>query len=292
MSTRTPERGRVRSTRTRTSEVSALQERAGRGITRTRTSGRPAPSVRGRRIPQAQESGITVVQRMGSLGEAVRKVPFVAVVMLLVVAGITFTLFLSGRSTEDTYALRAAQQYNDGLVEKKEQLLTTIEGERSAESLAQKAQDLGLVQVLSAPIVVRNPDGTTRMEGDEAATLGGPVAPLQGSPAPAPGGDDRERGSGDRFGLPPGTGGAERDSRGGLSLPYPNGGSPVPDLGAGRRVDTPPAPVGQPPVEPPAVEEAPAPAPAPAPPAAEVPAPVPAPADAPQPLAPVAPPAQ
>lgn len=278
MSTRTPERGRVRAARNPAGGVTALQERAGRG--RTRTANRPATSIRGRRIPQAQESGITVRQRVGSLGELARKVPFVAVVLMLVVVGIGFTLFLSGRSTEDTYALRAAQQYNAGLAEQREQLLTTIEGERSAESLARKAQDLGLVQVIGAPIVVRNPDGTTRVEGAEEAKLGGPVSPLQGDPAPAAGPSGDQRSSGDRFGLPPGAAGGERDSRGGLSVPYPNGAAPVPDLGAGRRVDTPPAPAAAPP-------------PAPAPPAAEeAPAPVPAPDDAPQPLAPVAPPAQ
>lgn len=242
-------------------------------ITRSTTRRtRPATSVRGRRIAQAEESGITLRQRAEAVADNLRKVPFVAVIVLLLAAGIGFTLFLSGRSTEDTYALRTAQQYNDGLVEQKEQLLTEIEGERSAESLARKAEDLGLVSVISAPMIVRNPDGTTRVEGPEEAEIGDPVRPLQPEPsAPAPRGGDAARtnpggnGAGERFSLPPGMDQGAGQQQGGLTLPYPNQGSPVPDLGAGRRIDTLPAATEPEPAQPQPAPAAPAPQPAPLP---------------------------
>ncbi|WP_333619967.1 hypothetical protein [Dietzia sp.] len=214
--------------------------------------------------------------------DSAKRVPFVVVVLLLLAAGIGFTLFLSAKSTEDTYSLRSEQDYNSSLKEQRDALLTEIEDDASAESLAQKAKDSGMVSVLEAPMIVRNDDGTTRPEGPEEAVLGAPIEPLQAKGAAKSGGEQPATGGqdGNRFGLPGGAQSGDTGAQGGLSVPHQ---SPqmIPDLGAGRRVDGLPAPAAA------AAGDAQAPAPAQGQPQAAAPAPAaqgaaPGPVDAPQ----------
>lgn len=299
MSSRTPSRGRVRSDRTAgrsnrrhvgaTGSSSRVRASAG---ARTATLDRPAirggaaptapkpgtrkpgpPSVRGRRVPESAPASRTFADRAAALRHGVTRIPFVAVVLILVVAGIGFTLFLSARSTEDTYALRAEQNDIAVLREQRDALLTEIESDRSAEALARKASDQGMVTVLESPMIVRNDDGSTRVEGPEEATLGAPIEPLQ--PERGNSGDRGRATSSDsnRFGLPTERSDGSDEGEGGLRVPHQQDDAHVPDLGAGRRVADLSAPA----------QEAPAPAEAPVPADDAQAAPVaPGPVDAPQ----------
>lgn len=307
MSSRTPSRGRVRSDRTAnrstrrqgsaqgaksrartvSSGSTATMERPNSRGSSAPTAPRPGtrkgtpPSVRGRRVPESAPAALTLSDRAHALRLGIQKVPFVAFVLVLVAAGIGFTLFLSAQSTEDTYAIRSEQNNIALLREQRDSLLTEIEGDRSAEALARKAGDQGMVTVLESPMIVRNDDGTTRVEGPEEATLGAPIQPLQ--PERKSSGDSARATSNDsnRFGLPSERAESSGDAQGGLRVPHQQEEAHIPDLGAGRRV----ADLGAP------AEPAPAPAPAPEPAPAEAPAPVdeaqvppaaPAPADSPQ----------
>lgn len=303
MSSRTPSRGRVRSdrtanrttrrqggatgssTRARTSagaQTATLERPGARGVAapatpKPRTRKSAPPSVRGRRLPESAPASLTFTDRAAALRSGVSRIPFVAVVLVLVVAGIGFTLFLSAQSTEDTYALRSEQNNIAVLREQRDALLTEIESDRSAEALARKAGDQGMVTVLESPMIVRNDDGSTRVEGPEEATLGAPIEPLQ--PERSASGDRGSAASNDsnRFGLPPERGRESNDDQGGLRVPHQQEEAHVPDLGAGRRVADLPAPAAE--------EPAPAPAPAgvPAPAGDEqVPPAAPGPVDAPQ----------
>ena len=303
MSSRTPSRGRVRSDRTANRSTrrqggatgsssrarpsagaqTVTMERPGaRGVAapaapKPRTRKSAPPSVRGRRVPESAPASLTFADRAAALRHVVTRIPFVAVVLILVVAGIGFTLLLSAQSTEDTYALRSEQNNIALLREQRDALLTEIESDRSAEALARKAADQGMVTVLESPMIVRNDDGTTRVEGPEEATLGAPIEPLQAERSTS--GDRGRATSNDsnRFGLPSERGQATNDNEGGLRVPHQQEEAHVPDLGAGRRVADLPAPAAN--------EAAPVPAPAevPAPAGdAQVPPAAPGPVDAPQ----------
>lgn len=307
MSSRTPSRGRVRSDRTanrstrrqgsaqgatsrvRTSTnapTATLERPSARGLSAP-TAPRPGtrkgapPSVRGRRVPESAPAALTFSDRAHAIRQGIKRVPFVAFVLVLVAAGIGFTLFLSAQSTEDTYAIRAEQSNLEVLREQRDSLLTEIESDRSAESLARKASDQGMVTVLESPMVVRNDDGTTRVEGPEEATLGAPIQPLQQErKTSADSGRAPSEGS-NRFGLPSERSESSGDTEGGLRVPHQQEEAHVPDLGAGRRV----ADLGAPAAGGPAPVQAPAPGPADAPAPAEnaqVPPAAPAPADSPQ----------
>lgn len=309
MSSRTPSRGRARSENAPRPQVGRASGRGAERSARARTSSsqdrRPAAtatlertsdvgvrtrattsapagprraggsSVRGRRIPQSAPSSAGMGSRLGSVWLSARRVPFVVVVLVIIAAGIGFTLFLSAKSTEDTYSLRAEQDHNSELREQRDSLLTEIEDDSSAESLAQKAKDQGMVSVLEAPMIVRNPDGSVSTSGPEEAALGAPIEPLQAKSSDSGAGDRSATGDSNRFGLPgQRTGSADggEGAQGGLSVPHEASPQLVPDLGAGRRVDGLSAPAAAAPA--PAAPAAAA--PAPAAPAAEAPAPVPA----------------
>lgn len=299
MSSRTPSRGRVRSDRTanrstrRRGGATGAQSRAhssagtptatierpgARGVAAPATPKRKTrktapPSVRGRRVPESAPASLTFADRAAALRRGITRIPFVAVVLILVVAGIGFTLFLSAQSTEDTYALRSEQNNIAVLREQRDALLTEIESDRSAEALARKAGNQGMVTVLESPMIVRNDDGTTRVEGPEEATLGAPIEPLQPERNSSGGRGGATSNESNRFGLPSERGRGANDNEGGLRVPHQQEEAHVPDLGAGRRVADLPAPTA----DEPAPEEAPVPAEdAPAPPAA------PGPVDAPQ----------
>lgn len=267
-------------------QTATIERPGARGVAapttpKPRTRKSAPPSVRGRRVPESAPASLTFADRAAALRHSVTRVPFVAVVLILVAAGIGFTLFLSAQSTEDTYALRSEQNNIAVLREQRDALLTEIESDRSAEALARKAGDQGMVTVLESPMIVRNDDGTTRVEGPEEATLGAPIEPLQKESATS---GDRGRttsNGSNRFGLPSERRQDSNDGQGGLSVPHQQEEAHVPDLGAGRRVADLPAPAADEPAQAPAPAPAPAEAPAPAG-DAQVPAAAPGPVDAPQ----------
>lgn len=217
-------------------------------------------SVRGRRT-------VVVPAERLSPAELAGRVPFVVVLLLIIGAGVGGTLLLSAQTTQDTYRLQNARAANVELVERMEALRVANERARSAEVLAQRAEQLGMVGVASAPILTRGSDGIIEIVGEPRAELGAPIRPLQPAPVASEPSRSSERAE---FGTPPAQPPQDHTPRGVAPVPYP----PMVD---------PPTPVA-----PPAPMDGPAPPLPAADPAPEPPAPAPSAAgDNPGPLAPV-----
>ena len=152
-------------------------------------------TYRGRRRP----GGTSTTTGTLSAAELTRRVPFLVIVLVLIGIGVGATLWFSAQSTRETYALRTAQEHNVMLKEQKEELVASIERSRSAEELARRAEQLGLMSVSSAPILVRGSDGEVEIIGEELAELGAPITPLQ--PAPVASEPGQAEGT-DRFEAP------------------------------------------------------------------------------------------
>ena len=210
-------------------------------------------SVRGRRT-------VVVPAERLSPADLAGRVPFVVVLLLLIGTGVGGTLLLSAQTTQDTSDLKNARDANVELVERMEALQASNERARSAEVLARRAEELGMVGVASAPILTRGSDGVLEIVGEPEAKLGAPIKPLQ--PAPVASGTSRSERDG--FDVPPAQAPQESTPRGVAPVPYP----PLSDR---PTPVAPPSPLGGParltPVSPEvAVDSAPAPAaPAPAP---------------------------
>lgn len=120
---------------------------------------------------------------------AVRRVPFVALVMGLLGVGLVATLWLSTRAAEDSYRLGAAQEQTQLLAERAEALRRDVNAASSASSLAQRAAGLGMVPTDDVAHLVVAVDGSVGVVGVPvpAGGLPGPslIAP-EVAPAPAP----------------------------------------------------------------------------------------------------------
>ena len=208
-------------------------------------------SVRGRRT-------VVVPAERLSPAELAGRVPFVVVLLLIIGSGVGGTLLLSAQTTQDTYTLQNARDANVELVERMEALRASNERARSAEVLAQRAEQLGMVGVASAPILTRGSDGVIEIVGEPEAKLGAPIKPLQPAPVASESSRPSDRGE---FDAPPAQAPQDRAPRGVAPVPYP-------PLAGPPSAVAPPAPVDDlaPPIQ--AAAE-----PAPEPPAPEPPAP-------------------
>lgn len=186
-------------------------------------------TVRGRRT-------VVVPAERLSPAELAQRVPFVVVMLLLIGAGVGGTLLMSAQTTQDTYDLKSARDANVALVEQMESLRATNERARSAEVLAQRAEKLGMVGVVSAPILTQGSDGVIEVVGDPQAELGAPIKPLQPAPVAS---DPSESPAPDGFDAPP----AQSPQN-----PAPPGVAPVPHppLVGPPAPGAPSAPVGEP----------------------------------------------
>lgn len=245
-----------------TSTIDTADALEGHGVRHETARPGPAPSredkkvaLRRKPVTRTVRGRRTVVVPAERLSPAdlAQRVPFVVVMLLLIGAGVGGTLLLSAQTTQDTYDLKNARDANVELVERMESLQASNERAQSAEVLATRAEELGMVGVASAPILTRGSDGLLEVVGEPEAKLGAPIKPLQ--PAPVASGSSRSADR-DGFDSPPAPGPQDRPSRGVAPVPYPiPAGSPP--------TAAPPAPSqsGEAPVE----NEAPAPAqPAPA----------------------------
>ncbi len=168
-------------------------------------------SVRGRRT-------VVVPAERLSAAELAAKVPFVVVLLLVIGGGVGGTLLLSAQTTQDTYDLKNARDANVELVERMESLQVSNERARSAEVLAQRAEQLGMVGVASAPILIRGSDGVVEIVGNPVAELGAPIKPLQPAPVASEPSRSSDRGE---FEAPPAQAPQDRSPRGVAPVPYP-----------------------------------------------------------------------
>lgn len=168
-------------------------------------------SVRGRRT-------VVVPAERLSPAELAGRVPFVVVLLLIIGSGVGGTLLLSAQTTQDTYTLQNARDANVELVERMEALRVSNERARSAEVLAQRAEQLGMVGVASAPILTKGSDGVLEIVGEPEAKLGAPIKPLQPAPVASEPSRSSER---DEFDAPPAQAPQDGAPRGVAPVPYP-----------------------------------------------------------------------
>lgn len=200
-------------------------------------------SVRGRRTVVVPAERLTPAELAG-------RVPFVVVLLLIIGSGVGGTLLLSAQTTQDTYTLQNARDANVELVERMEALRASNERARSAEVLAQRAEQLGMVGVASAPILTRGSDGVVEIVGEPEPKLGAPIRPLQPAPVASEPPSSSER---EEFDTPPAQPPQDRSPRGVAPVPYPPlAGPPTPVA--------PPAPLDEP-APPAAIDADPAPEP-------------------------------
>jgi len=109
---------------------------------------------------------------------AARRAPFVAVVLLLVGAGLVTLLVLNTAIAADSFTRRELSQDIDTLQLREQQLQLEVAAAQAPTALAEAAADLGMIPAGQPGFLVVHPDGTTEVVG--AAT------PAARAPAPPP----------------------------------------------------------------------------------------------------------
>lgn len=121
-------------------------------------------------------------RRRTAVRENTGRAKFVLVVMVLLVAGLVATLWLSTAAAADSYALQDARQRTAALTEQSESLRKEVTVLQSPGPLAERAAALGMVPVADPARLVVAPDGRVEVVGEPQAAV--PAAP----DAPAPNG--------------------------------------------------------------------------------------------------------
>ena len=135
----------------------------GSGLRRSAVTARSATRVAGAR-PVAPGAGALAARRRATLALVaplradVSRVPFVAVVVSLLAAGLLGLLMLNTVLAQGSFALFNLRADARVLADREQALLREVEALRSPEALAAKATDLGMVQS-GQPTFLRLPDG-------------------------------------------------------------------------------------------------------------------------------------
>lgn len=94
---------------------------------------------------------------------------FVLLMMSLLVAGVILTLWLSTQAVADSYRLDSIRQETQSLAEEAERLKREVAHRQSAEALAAKARDLGMVPSGHPARLVITERGKLKMVGEPMA---------------------------------------------------------------------------------------------------------------------------
>lgn len=124
---------------------------------RTADQDRPAPAPSAPRPP---------------LRDRIANVPFVVPVVVLIIAGMALTLWLSTKSAQDSYDLSIARAENQSLTDQRDALKRTFESADAAPDLSDSAARLGMVPVRNPARMVVGPDGKPRVFGTPEAATG------------------------------------------------------------------------------------------------------------------------
>jgi hypothetical protein len=121
------------------------------------------------------------------------RAPFIAVVILLVVAGVIGILLINTRTNENTFKLSRLQDQQAALDNQQQSLENQIAGYESTGNLDAAARRLGLVKA-DTPAYIRLPDGRVigvprPGQGPTAVTAQDPSAAPSGAAATPPEGD-------------------------------------------------------------------------------------------------------
>jgi type II secretory pathway pseudopilin PulG len=120
---------------------------------------------------------------------------FVLMMMGLLAAGVATTLWLSTQAISDSYRLEQLRGRNARQAEQAAQLQRDVTKQESASSLAQKAQQLGMVPGGDPARIVVAPDGTTSLVGQPKKAHGAAPAPDPVTPVPAAAGTEPVQGA-------------------------------------------------------------------------------------------------
>jgi hypothetical protein len=120
---------------------------------------------------------------------------FVLMMMGLLAVGVAATLWLSTQAIADSYRLEQLRGFNARQAEQAAQLQRDVTKQESASSLAQKAQELGMVPGGDPARIVVAPDGTTSLVGQPKKARGAAPAPYPVPPVPAAAGTEPVQGA-------------------------------------------------------------------------------------------------
>ncbi len=130
------------------------------------------------RRSERTERWLHLVPRGAEQPTAVRRVPFVVLVIALLASGLAATLWLTTRAAEDSYHLATASASTQRLGEQAAALRRDVATADSASSLAQRAARLGMVPAGDVAHLVVGPDATVALVGSPTPATGIPVPPL------------------------------------------------------------------------------------------------------------------
>lgn len=198
---------------------------------------RPAP-VEKDKAKQRSVVGVTFAPLRAAM-----RVPFAVVVVVLLLAGLALTLWLSTKSAQDSYQLGVVREQNEQLSDRRDALKKAYESGDSAPELSDKAGALGMIPATDVPRLVIGPDGKETVVG-EIKPADGPKAPsMNDAPAPSP----RTPATGDRTSTPvPGVQGTPIGPDAGTTPAEPT----APVTTGGATTPGQPAPSGQTPANP------------------------------------------
>lgn len=140
----------------------------------TSSTVRRRPPRRGEIVPPPKASGVFT---------GLSDMPFIVPIVVLVIGALSLTLYLSTKAAQDSYALEAARQEHQALIDKRDNLKRTADSGDSAPELADKAAKLGMVPGIGAHLVV-GPDGKARLRGELKPAEGGRPGSLNPTPDP------------------------------------------------------------------------------------------------------------
>jgi len=162
---RTPPPSRTRSTPSETQPRTPNPDR-----TRTRSAASQRAYAR-----KAQRQAVHTGARRTI---AVRRAPFVLLVMALLAGGLIVSLWLSTAAAADSYRLEQARLQARELSERSAQLRQEVASLQTAPELAKRARELGMVPTGEPARLVVQPDGTVLVVGTPApATAPPPPVP-------------------------------------------------------------------------------------------------------------------
>jgi hypothetical protein len=147
----------------------------------TRSRSAAAERAYERRAQRTQRGTESPAPRVERRTGSASRVSFVLLVMGLLVVGVVATLWFATQSTADAYRLEQAKKNTGQLSGQVAKLQQQVAQEDSPPSLAQKAQQLGMVPAGDPAHLVVGPNGAVTMVGTPSAAQ--PPAPA--SPPPS-----------------------------------------------------------------------------------------------------------
>ncbi|WP_278314892.1 hypothetical protein [Lolliginicoccus levis] len=111
------------------------------------------------------------------------RIPFVALIIAMLVAGLALTLLLSTQAAQQAYQISEQKLETKKLSETREALFRDVALGRSAPALAQAAGELGMIPAPAPAYLTVAADGSVTLHGEPTAASGSPLPPFNIEPA-------------------------------------------------------------------------------------------------------------